>query len=72
MSKPASDGTSLPRYDVEKELCKKFLREYVDETLNDQEYGKLKYLSEIQKIYDRSKRLLEIHIEDLEEFYASH
>ena len=57
-------------YDVEREWLRKFIENFTDSELEDPIFGAKKYMIEIQKVYDRVKKVVEVHLEDLEEFFS--
>ena len=67
-SAPISKPTH--NYDTEREWLRRFIENFSDGRTEDAIHGNKKYMIEIQKVYDREKKLLEIHVEDLEEFFS--
>jgi len=59
-----------PQYDTQRIWCHKFLTEFEAEGQSVyQEYGKRKYLIALQKCYNGESDLLELHLEDIEDFF---
>ena len=51
-------------------MCVDFLSHFEDKSLPaDQIHGKLKYMSMLQKVVNREARVIEIHTEDVDEYF---
>ena len=57
----------------EEKIIEEFLRDFGSDSYKQlyNQHGKKKYLSEIQKIVDKKSDILEIHLEDLEDFFSN-
>ena len=62
-----------PQFENEKSRMKDFLERFEDKTINeknkDKINGKLKYKIELQKIANKKSKVLEIHLDDMEDFF---
>jgi len=51
-------------------MCMDFIAHFEDKSLpTDSIHGKLKYMSMLQKVANREQRVIEIHTEDVDEFF---
>lgn len=64
------DGFQKVDYGTYREYCHKFITEFEDDTHSTyNEFGRRKYLIGLQKCYNGEQALLEIYMEDIEDFF---
>lgn len=72
LMKPKSEHFLQHNYQNEAVMAQDFLKNFISQSYKGpyREHGKKKYVQEIQKIRDKKSATLEIHLEDLEEFFG--
>ena len=68
----AQGGKFFEKYNYKEEInwCKTFLEDFEDDSYEPHhEFGRKKYLIELQKCYNNEQDLMEIHLEDLHDFF---
>lgn len=71
MNKRPKRNAEQSNYEVEKDMVLQFFRQFEDPNLNHPKFGKSKYFAEIEKTLINKTEIVEVHLEDVEDFFSA-